>query len=361
VRVVIRADAASHVGIGHVMRCLTLANALKAKGAEVCFVCRPFVGHLGERIVFEGHSLHMLPPATQAIKPAPDMAEIPPHSPWLGESWETDLTQTQAMLRGMRFDWLVVDHYSVDARWEGAMRKISNKVMVIDDTADRMHDCDLLLDQTFGRKKEIYKSRVPEDCNLLIGSSYALLRPEFAELREHSLNRRAKFKMERLIISMGGMDENNITCQVLEALRHSALPSNCCITVVMGNKMPWLDKVRMQAEKMTWPTEVKVGVSNMAQLMVESDLAIGAAGGTSWERCCLGLPTLMVILASNQRDIGLALAQEQAVILLHDIPDIKNAIELVCATTKKLSSMSHASRKITDGSGIETILNIMTS
>ena len=360
-RVAIRADAASHIGIGHVMRCLTLASALKLKGAEVCFICRPFLGHLGERIVIEGHLLHMLPPATQAIKSAPDLAETPPHSTWLGESWETDLTQTQAMLGERRFDWLVVDHYSLDARWEGAMRKNSNKVMVIDDLADRMHDCDLLLDQTFGRKKEVYESRVTEDCDLLAGSSYALLRPEFAELREFSLNRREKFKIEHLIVSMGGLDEQNITSQVLEALRHSPLPSNCCITVVVGNKVPWLDKVSKQAEKMTWPAEVREGVSNMAQLMANSDLAIGAAGGTSWERCCLGLPTLMVILANNQQDIGFALAQEQAVILLHNLADIKNAIGLLCANKKKLSSMSHASRKITDGSGVETVLNSLIS
>ena len=360
-RVAIRTDAASHIGVGHVMRCLTLANALKAEGAEVSFVCRLFAGHLGELITAEGHHLQMLPSATHNVKSELNPRQPPDYAAWLGESWETDLTQTQIVLGEEIFDWLVVDHYSLDVRWERAMRKFFRKIMIIDDLANRIHDCDLLLDQTFGRREEEYKPWVQQCCKLLIGSQFALLRPEFTELREYSLKRRAKFKMEHLIVSMGGIDEYNATSQVLEVLQQSALPSNCFITVVMGNKAPWIDKVRKQAEKMTWPVEVREGESNMAQLMANSDLAIGAAGGTSWERCCMGLPTLMVVLASNQRDIGLRLEQEQAVILLHNISDIKKTVGSVCATTKKLSSMSHASRKITDGSGIETILSCMRS
>jgi UDP-2,4-diacetamido-2,4,6-trideoxy-beta-L-altropyranose hydrolase len=355
-RIVIRADSGNHIGAGHVMRCLTLANALREKGTEACFVCRDYSGHLGQRITDEGHRLHLLPTATQAIELVPDPAKSPPHATWLGESWGTDLAQTQVALDGKHFDWLIVDHYALDNRWESAMRSTCSKIMVIDDLADRTHDCELLLDQTLGRNEKEYSPWVPENTILLTGADYALLRPEFAEWRDYSLKRRAKSKMEHLLISMGGVDQSNATAQILEALQHCSLPTNCCITVVMGDTSPWLDDVREYVKKLTWPTQVKVNVSNMAQLMADSDLAIGAAGSTSWERCCLGLPAIMVVLAENQQNIGLALEQKQAVTLLHKISDIKKAVGLLCAPTGDLGNMSQACRNITDGSGVETLL-----
>lgn len=358
-RVVIRTDAASHIGIGHVMRCLTLANALQAKGAKVSFVCRPFVGDLRGFIAEEGHRVYLLPPAMRGTKLESGLAQTPPHAAWLGESWETDLAQTKVVLDGKVFDWLIVDHYSLDSRWEDPMRKFSRKILVIDDLADRMHNCDLLLDQTLGRSEGEYKNRVPKNCILLTGANFALLRPEFSGLRDYSLKRREKPKVEQLLISMGGIDQFNVTGQLLEALQFSSLPPNCRVTVVMGDTSPWLDKVREQAKKLTQPTEVLGKVSNMAKLMADSDLSIGAAGSTSWERCCLGLPAIMLVLAENQRAIGSALAQEKAVILLKEIIDVKKAIGLLCDSNEKLSSMSQATRNVTDGSGSETVLHHM--
>ncbi len=358
-RILIRVDAAPHIGIGHVMRCLTLANALKMVGAEVCFICRMFSGHLGERIVAEGHLLYLLPPATQVIKSGPDLAETPPHAAWLGEDWETDLMQTQEVLGGKHFDWLVVDHYSLDVRWESAMRKFARKIMVIDDLADRMHDCDLLLDQNLGRDEGKYRPWVPENCTLLAGSKYALLRPEFAKLREYSLKRRVKSKIEHLLIAFGGIDKANATGKVLESLKESSLPADCHITVVIGATPVWLDAVKKIAETMPWPTEIQVDVSNMAQLMAESDLCIGAAGSTSWERCCLGVPTLLTVLSSNQREAGVALEKEQAVLLFNGASGIKENIEVLCRSAEKMDAMSLASSRITDGSGLENVMRHM--
>jgi UDP-2,4-diacetamido-2,4,6-trideoxy-beta-L-altropyranose hydrolase len=357
-RIAIRADAATHIGIGHVMRCLTLANALKMKGAEVSFVCRPFTGHLGERITTEGHGLYLLPPPAQTIKP-PDQKQTPSHAAWLGESWETDLVQTQVVLNGKQFEWLIVDHYSLDNRWENEMRKFASKLMVIDDLADRRHDCDLLLDQNLGRSEREYQHWVKKNCTLLTGSKYALLRPEFVELREYSLKRREKSEMKHLLISMGGVDQSNSTGQILDALQTSLLPSYCRITVVMGENAPWIDSVCAQVKKMSWPTEIKVNVANMAQLMADSDLAIGAAGSTSWERCCLGLPSLMMILEKNQKDIGQALEREQATILFGETCDIKKEINTLCQHPEKLDAMSLAATKITENSGLKTVVKHM--
>ena len=353
-----RTDAASHIGTGHAMRCLTLANALKEKGAEVSFVCRPFAGHLGERIVAEGHQLHMLPLATQAIKPL-DPAQIPYHASWLGESWETDLAQTQITLYDKYFDWMIVDHYSLDARWESFMREFTSKLMVIDDLADRLHDCDLLLDQTFGRSEEAYKLRVPNNCTFMTGSKYVLLRSEFLALREYSFNRRKNPQLKHLLVTFGGIDDSNATGQVLEVLKNCSLPQDFRITIVLGEAAPCLDIVREQADKLTWKTEIKVNVSNMAQLMADSDLAIGTAGTTSWERCCLGLPTIMIVLAENQRSVGFVLKQERAVILLNRVSEVEKAIRLLCDSSEELSRLSQVSRDITDGSGVEKIIQYM--
>ena len=357
-RVVIRTDLASHIGAGHLMRCLTLANELRAKGAGICFVCRPFLECLSERIVSEGHTLYLLPLATQAINPNPKMPETPPHALWLGERWETDLTQTQEVLRGKQFDWLIVDHYSLDYKWESAMRKFTRKIMVIDDLADRIHDCDLLLDQTLDRSEDLYKPLVKkQSCKFLIGSKYALLRPEFRALRDLSLQRRENTQLKNLMVTFGGIDQDNVTGRVLHVLKDSPLPKACCITVVLGMNFPSLDAVKRLAQALPWPTQVLINVSQMAQIMAGSDLCIGSAGSTSWERCCLGLPTLMMVLRSNQQEIGRALEEKQAAIILSEVLDIKENIGVLCSNPKRLDCMSRASSAITDGSGLETVVS----
>jgi UDP-2,4-diacetamido-2,4,6-trideoxy-beta-L-altropyranose hydrolase len=338
------------------MRCLTLANAMRIRGAELCFVCRPHKGHLGEHIVAAGHELCLLPPATQVVTLKPNTEQVPVHALWLGERWETDLTQTQATLRGKQFDWLIVDHYSLDARWESAMRKFARNIMVIDDLADRMHDCDLLLDQTLGRSLDLYKPLVQQDCKLLIGPKYALLRPEFPALRELSLNRRKKPKMKNLMVTFGGIDNDNLTGQALDVLKDSPLPKDCRITIVVGTKLPWLNTLKRVAQGLPWPTRVLINVSQMAHIMMDSDLCIGSAGSTSWERCCLGLPTLMMILSSNQQEIAWALEQKKAVIILSEASDIKDNIDMLCRDPKRLDAMSQASSCVTDGSGLETVV-----
>ena len=135
--------------------------------------------------------------------------------------------------------------------------------------------------------------------------------PEFAALRAYSLQRRARPQLRQLLITMGGVDKDNATGEVLTALRVCPLPADCQITVVMGTTAPWLSEVEQLARDMPWPTRVLVGVNDMARLMAESDLAIGAAGATSWERCCLGLPTAMFVLAENQKYAAWLLDREK--------------------------------------------------
>src|SRR5690606_16519294 len=282
-KVVFRADASLEIGSGHVMRCLTLAEALKAIGAECHFVCREHPGHLNDHIRQRGFPVTSLP--VTDYNPVGD--PVPVHAPWLGCDWQTDSQQTSDILASIHPDWLVVDHYALDYRWEASLKNFYSRLLVIDDLADRHHDCDLLLDQNLGREAQDYFGLVPDNCALLIGPQYALLRPEFSELRDYSLSRRTQPALRQLLITMGGIDKDNVTGKVLTALQSSPLPEDCKILVILGATAPWLDQVRSLAEQMPWHTEVRVNVGNMAQCMADSDLAIGAAGSTSWERCCL--------------------------------------------------------------------------
>lgn len=315
--VAIRTDASLEIGSGHVMRCLTLAAALREQGAECYFLCREHPGHLISMIESRGFTVHRLPMAQQTIDHLQENDVQSGHTHWLGASWQTDAKVCRPLLTHLTPDWLVVDHYALDARWEEAVLPESTRLMVIDDLADRPHCADLLLDQNLGREVNDYADLVPANCRVLAGPHFALLRPEFSALREKSLARRDQhFSFKRLLISLGGVDKDNVTGQVLSALRDCDLPPGIDIEVVMGATAPWLDEVRKSASTMPRPTNVVVNISDMAQRMADADLAIGAAGSTSWERCCLGLPTLMIVLADNQQSIAVELEKVGATITL---------------------------------------------
>lgn len=297
-RVVFRADASVEIGTGHVMRCLTLADALRADGATCRFLCRAHAGHLLELIAARGHEAVALP-LHETGRLASDSA-LPAHAHWLGTDWGTDVVDSRAALGGAVVDWLVVDHYALDRHWEAALRPNCRRLFAIDDLADRPHNCDLLLDQNLGRRAEDYRDLLPAGAQTLIGPAYALLRPEFAALRGESLERRAQPEFRQLLITMGGVDKDNATGAVLDALADCTLPADLRITVVLGPQAPALFRVRERATTLPWHTEVRVGVTDMAALMTNADLAIGSGGGGTWERLFMGLPTLVIPIADNQ-------------------------------------------------------------
>ena len=188
-----------------------------------------------------------------------------------------------------------------------------------------------------------------------------LLRPEFARLREESLQRRRSPRLQRLLVSMGGVDKDNVTGKVLDALRDCPLPDDAEIEVVMGSNAPWLESVRAQAAAMPWPTGVRVDIPDMARRMVEADLAIGAAGSTSWERCCLGLPTLMVVLAENQRLIAKALHSAgagQMIGVSDDLATLPQRWASVVDSTA-LAETAAAASSVTEGNGVQPVILAM--
>lgn len=348
--ILFRCDASFDIGTGHVMRCMTLAEALREHGASCCFVCRAHPGNLIDLIRQRGFAVCALP--HESTWKTSETA--PAHAAWLGADWQTDAEQTKAGIGETAIDWLVVDHYALDLRWEKLVRPSCHHLMVIDDLTDRQHDCDMLLDQNLGRSAVDYATLVPNRCTVLAGPRYALLRPEFAAHRAYSLARRTAPQLKHLLITMGGVDKGDATGKTLDVLRVSTLPNDCRISVVMGPYAPWLAQVRERAATMPWSTEVLVNVSDMARLMANSDLAIGAGGSTSWERCCLGLPSVMLVLADNQREVAHALQTEGAAESLgmvealdERLPKILN---LLCKENA-LDRVSKAAAAICDGMG----------
>lgn len=356
-RIVVRADASVTMGTGHVMRCLTLADVLRARGAACSFVTRDLPGHLGAVIAERGFAVSLLKPPTSHAPSGP-----PSHAGWAGVTWAQDLADTRAAIS--KTDWMVVDHYSFDKRWHDGMPGHVKRVMVIDDLADRSHSAALLLDQNLGRDAREYDSLVPTNCRRLIGPQYALLRPEFAVLRAEALKQRKKTRISHLMISMGGTDMVDATSSVLRILMHAKLPNNLRISVVMGSRAPALKHVRKLAETMPRPTTVLVDVRNMATLMADADIAIGAGGSTTWERCCVGLPSIIVETAANQSGATAAMQSVGAALGVGPLTNPNFANQLVAAVERLLDSktnarLSQASAKICDGDGAKRVAQLI--
>lgn len=352
-----RCDASIVIGTGHVMRCLALAKALVDRGARCSFLCRDLPGHMMARIADAGHGVRALAaPTGQEDAHTADGD----YTAWLGVSPEADAMECRAIINTLRLDRVIVDHYALDADWEQAACQ-GIPVMAIDDLADRPHRCDILLDQNLGRMASDYDGLVPEGTLRLIGPSNALLRPEFAAARAGSLARRAQLATPmHVMISMGGMDRDNSTGAILDTLARRAWPDGFRLSVVVGRAAPHLEAVKTRAQSMPVATEVLVDVADMASLLAQTDLAIGAAGGSAWERCCLGVPTLVLTLADNQRPAAQALEAQGAALLVGDLRDegwreslASDLMQL--AAYGALQTMSKASAAITDGAGVECV------
>ncbi len=347
------------------MRCLTLAEALRDEGAECYFICREHSGNLLDFIRDKNFQAFGLAPITDEsyIHSPVSRGDGLRHSNWLGTTQLQDAEECENLLKVLRPHWLVVDHYALDIQWEKTLQGNFKELLVIDDLADRKHICSLLLDQNLGRTEQDYRGLVPHNCRILVGPKFALLRPEFSRLRSKSLVRRGSSTLQHLLITMGGMDQTNATCTVLQALKTCSLPDNCHISVVMGLKAPYLTLVKDIAATMPWPTSVLVNVVDMAERMASADLIIGAAGGTSWERSCLGVPTILLILAANQEPGAKALLHSGSVILIENVFDITIRLPpTIEALTHggALMELSNKARHVCDGLGVERVLKNMS-
>lgn len=302
----IRTDASESIGSGHVMRCLTLADAFKNNGANVFFICRKFSGNMISFI--ENRDFYVYSLTSNSYDTTHGYQHTLKHIDWLGVSFEEDAHETLIILREptIECDLLIVDHYSLDYRWETLVRPFVKKIMVIDDLADRCHDCDFLLDQNYYHNmNNRYESLVPEYCQLLLGPKYAILRPEFIDIRKNQ--RKRDGNIHRVLVFFGGSDLFNETAKALRGLQLID-NDNIFIDVVVGEMNPHRNDIKHICSEISNCT-FNCQISNMAELMNSADLMIGAGGSTIWERCCMGLPGIVAGIADNQFEMADNLAE----------------------------------------------------
>jgi UDP-2,4-diacetamido-2,4,6-trideoxy-beta-L-altropyranose hydrolase len=335
--VIFRVDASLKMGTGHVMRCLALAKVLKENGADVGFICRKHEGSLIDKIRSSGFIVHEL----EVFEETEDDNKLA-HSHWLGATQQQDADDCINILKAEKIDWLIVDHYALDEQWQKRLKSCYEKLMVIDDLADRIFDCDVLLNQNLGAQIEDYKNKIPDNCELLLGCNYALLRSEFSEKRKHALiKRQYTSKVKNILVSVGGSDTDNVTYDILQEL-------DCRFNVVavLGKTSPHNELIKHYAKDKN--IEVIIDANNMAKLMLDADLAIGAGGSTSWERCCMGLPTLLYVLAENQMTISESLEDIGAVKIIRNLQqDLQSFID----QPDLLTNMSINAKSACDGLG----------
>lgn len=281
---------------------------------------------------------------------------------WLQVHWEVDARETTEAMGNFDAEWLIVDHYGIDGRWELGLRPHVRWMLAIDDLADRSHETDFLLDQNAGRKEGDYAGLLGGECLPLLGPRYALLRPDFASLRNYSLRRRAGGDCKSIVVCMGSMDSDNATGEVLQALSGSRMLQVAEVAVVLGARAPWLDSVRNQAKQSGLACRVLVDVEEMAELLAKSDLAIGAMGTSALERCALGLPTLGVVTAQNQYPGAVAMAEAGAVRLLPPGQGIRVGLGAILSRAmdrNELLEMSAAAAALCDGLGVARVVRVV--
>ena len=301
--VVIRADSSTLIGGGHIYRCLTLADTLKGNGYQVHFICQEAPGHLCNLIEQQGFGLNLLPPAEP-----------------INERRDALLCREiiESFVEPVSF--IIVDHYRLAARWHRQLAPLCPSIAVIDDLANRVLDCDLIFDQSSGRQEHEYALLEGSDCQtVLTGAELALLRPQFAELREDARKKRNETEhIHTVLVALSATDPDNITEQVLLLLSLYTPARNWHIHVVLTDGAGHLDSVRQHIEQSALDISLHVNVKDMAKLILASDIAIAAAGTSMLERCCLGLPSLIVVLADNQQHIANHIKQSGNVIAVLD-------------------------------------------
>ena len=351
--VAIRADASKEIGTGHFMRCLTLADSLKQRGATIRFISRYLPEYLRDILAKKGYEFILIDGVGNDSLP-----DGLAHSHWLGVSQAQDARDSIRVLSDRIWDWIVVDHYALDARWESRLRKVAKKVFVVDDLADREHDCDALLDQgLYENMGSRYKDKVPAHCRLLLGPQYILLREEFRCERDAIRVRCGA--VERLLVSFGGIDADNLTGRVLDALSSRGECDSLKVDVVIGASHPFREQIVSKCLALGFSCYVQT--DRMAKLMASADLAVGASGFTSFEFISMLLPAILIPVTDIQAELARSLSDKGVAYALRYKEDIVEEIET--ALTKlfesscKRTAMSLACRDFMDADGVERVSN----
>jgi UDP-2,4-diacetamido-2,4,6-trideoxy-beta-L-altropyranose hydrolase len=353
----IRVDSGIEIGIGHVMRCFALAEVIKDMDFQVRFISKELKGNICDFIVENGYAVYRIPDNDKNKKQNQFLKNNSE------KNIENDAFQTMEIItkNNNKPAWLLVDHYDLDIHWESIIRKHVEKIIVVDDLANRKHDCDLLLDQNlYDQIDSRYTSLVPKNCKKLLGPKYALLRPEFYELRKTLIKPRKSLR--NILISFGGSDPSNETTKALQAIKILNM-KDLNVDVVIWNINPHKEKIKQICTTMP-NTKFYSNVDNIGELMSKADLAIGAGGTTTWERCCLGLPSIVSTVSRNQNELTKTIAKKNCVVNLGNCEgltpvDYSNAIKNM--NDKIICNMSSDCMKIVDGNGCYRVAEIIYS
>lgn len=353
-----RVDASSYMGIGHAMRCLTLADACQKAGVNVQIITRNLEANIIGSFCDSEYLVSVL---SGVLKPqSQKKISTRAYDSWLPVPWEQDASETLDAL-GEGADCLVVDHYGIGDLWHQRVRQVCQRIIVIDDLADRDLDCDMVLDQTYGRTNSDYLPYVPENCRMLLGTDYALLRESFQHYSKRALQKRNQFsKIKQIMICMGGGDEQRTTQRVLSAVLEWRKNKDIVINVIFGAQA----KKSMQELQKSGFNEPRVNIlfdiTNMAELMFECDVAIGAGGSMSWERCALSLPSLILVEDGNQKLIAERLQSHGAgVIVTEDVDFDQQIIDVLCLLDNSSAAykrMAYKAHEVCDGQGVHRVV-----
>ena len=367
-QIAIRVDASTRMGTGHVMRCITLAKKLKENNCRIIFLSKQHNGHLNSFIEASGFELISL------SKPINNIDNEQDDKHWLGCHFQDDANECiQKLLQVIeipKIDLLIVDHYSLDYQWQTQLLPHCKKIMVIDDLANRKHLGDILLDQTYGRVKQDYQKLVPKECNLLLGQSFILLRDEFYQNRELAKENRfnkalqtqsKQNKHNKVLISLGGTDPDNMASQILSWLiKNNTANNELSVCLVASATSHFLDGLQSLTQAHSW-INIVTQPPSMAALMLDATIAIGSSGATAWERCCLGLPTLSIISAANQQLVSHNLQAAGAIINLGWFSELtetgfNNALNTLLYNQQQYQKMVSHSFACCDGLGVNKVV-----
>lgn len=359
-KIIFRTDASLQIGNGHLVRCLNLARSLKKLNVECIFICRNFKNKLFGTIRKESFKLILLPIVDLESNKQIKFKKKFSYFDFYKLNWQQDAEETIKALEEEQVDLLIIDHYEIDAKWEKKLRKYTKKIMAIDDLNNRSHDCDFFLNQNLGSKEIIYQNLLPSKCKQFHGPKFALLNPIYSSTRLNLINRLGRIN-RTLIYFGGGNDSIKLTEMAIEIFSNPEL-INIKLDIVINSNIDGLFKIEKIASKRGL-IKIHHDLPDLAKLMLNADLAIGAGGSTTWERCCMGLPSIIVVSADNQKlsSDNMSLLGAACVFYPNKTlkTQIKNAIIKLQKNFNIYKNMSNQALSICDGNGAKRLSEII--
>jgi len=357
--ILFRVDASTHIGAGHLMRCLALALHMKEKGFDVAFVMRHFSGELSHVVKQHGIKVHMLPTGESVFEGNHHCQ----YGPWLGVDYCDEIEQVKRIVTRLKPLWVVVDHYGIDKQWHEKIQALNCRLLVIDDLADRHITSDIVVDQNYLPHYETrYENLTPNCTTVLLGPKFALLRQEFLEIKTSAPIFDKRIDTQIIGICFGGSDLSNETMKALQGLLIVGI-NDFTINVIVGSNYHHLKALKAVISEHE-NISLFIQINNVASHMAQAFLMIGAVGTMTWERCCTGTPSIVASIADNQIPAANYMAQQgnhsyvghfnQTTSL-----DYATALSVMMPNKEKLMKQHNQIKELVDGLGVSRVANMM--